>query len=203
MEKLTKSAKTLDKVFSILYSVFTALAIAAAVCIGLLVIGYLLKLDPDMIGTGYESLDFGTLELQIADGFAPGKWFVLLQAGIMLALSCVCILIGRQGIRYIRAILQPMTLGQPFDGAVSTNLKKLSVLSIILGITLNVCLLVEQAMTVFAYDLSNLLISEKITRITVNYDLDLTFLLFSAFLLLLSYVFHYGEELQQLSDETV
>lgn len=203
MEKLTKTAKTLDKVFSIVYSVFTALAIAAGVCIGILVIGYLLKLDPETIGTGYESLDFGALELQIADGFAPGKWYVLLQAGVVLALCCACVLIGRQGIRYIRAILHPMTEGKPFDNAVSINLKKLSILSIVLGIALNVCLLVEQVMTVYAYDLTNLLISEKITHISVNLEFDLTFLLFSAFLLLLSYVFHYGEELQKLSDETV
>lgn len=203
MEKLTKTAKTLDKVFQILNSVFTALLIAAAAFVGIIAVGFLLKLDPAMIGTGYEALDFGVLELQIADGFAPDKWFILLKAGIMLALSCVCLLIGRQGIRCIRAILHPMTLGQPFDGAVSTNLKKLSILSIVLGVAWNVFMLVEQAIIVFAYDLPNLLISEKITHISVNYNFDLSFLLCFAILSLLSYIFRYGEELQQLADETV
>ena len=35
------------------------------------------------------------------------------------------------------------------------------------------------------------------------FSVDLTFLVYWAILLLLSYVFRYGEELQQLSDETL
>ena len=56
---------------------------------------------------------------------------------------------------------------------------------------------------VHAFDLPSLLISEKITHITVSPNYDPTFLIYSAILLLLSYVFRYGQELQQLSDETL
>ena len=86
---------------------------------------------------------------------------------------------------------------------VSTNLKKLAKLSINLGILFNIIKLSEQIMTVFVYNLPGLLVSEKITRVTGMFSVDLTFLVYWAILLLLSYVFRYGEELQQLSDETL
>ena len=58
-------------------------------------------------------------------------------------------------------------------------------------------------MTVFVYDLPSLLISEKIVHVDGMFRVDLTFLVYWAILLLLSYVFRYGEQLQQLSDETL
>ena len=48
-----------------------------------------------------------------------------------------------------------------------------------------------------------LLISEKITHVGGMFQIDLTFLVYWAILMLLSYVFQYGEQLQQLSDETL
>lgn len=203
MEKLTKTAKTLDKVFSIVYSVFTALAIAAAVCLGIMLMGFLFKWDPATYGTGFNSLDIGILEVELSESVHVNYKLVLLQGTIILALSCLCMLIGRQGIRYIRDILQPMTLGQPFAGAVNTNLKKLATLSIISGIATNLTPIVADVMTVFAFNLPDLMNPELVTHIGINYNLDLTFLLSFAILRLLSYVFHYGEELQKLSDETV
>ena len=203
MEKLTKTASRLDKVFKIFQTLFSVLAIVAAVFVGIILLGWLLGWDPNMIGTGYENLDFGSLELQIADAFAPDKWLVLLQAGIMLALCCVCCVIGHFEVKCIRAILQPMTQGQPFSSAASDNLKKLAVLSIVTGIALNCVDLAEQVITAYAYDLPGLLISEKIAQVTINYNFDLSFLIYSAILLLLSYVFRYGTQLQELSDETL
>ena len=92
---------------------------------------------------------------------------------------------------------------KPFDAVVSTNLKKLAKLSITLGILYNIIILAEQVMTVFVYDLPQLLINEKIVHVDGMFQVDLTFLIYWAILLLLSYVFRYGEQLQQLSDETL
>jgi hypothetical protein len=96
-----------------------------------------------------------------------------------------------------------MTEEKPFDTIVSTNLKKLARLSINLGILYNIILLSEQIITVFVYDLPGLLISEKISHVGGMFQVDLTFVVYWAVLLLLSYIFRYGEELQQLSDETL
>ncbi len=203
MNNLSNTAKKLDRIFEIAHIVFGALAIACIVGVALIAAAYILKLDPAMIGTGYENFDIGFLELTVAEGYAPDKWLVLLQAAITLAVSCRLFYDGRQGIGYIREILQPMTEGKPFDSIVSTNLKKLARLSINLGILYNIILLSEQIMTVFVYDLPGLLISEKIAHVSGMFTVDPAFLIYWAILLLLSYVFRYGEELQQLSDETL
>lgn len=203
MEKLTKTATKLDKVFKVFQTLFTVLAIVAAVFVGIILLGWLLGWNPDTIATGYESLDIGFLELQIADAFAPDKWMILLEAAIMLALSSICCVIGHFEVKCIRAILQPMTQGQPFSSAAADNLKKLAVLSIVTGIALNCVDLAEQITTAHAYNLPGLLISEKIAHVSVNYTFDLSFLVYSAILLLLSYVFRYGAQLQELSDETL
>lgn len=203
MNNLSDTAKKLDKVFEIAHIVLGALAIACIVGVALIAAAYILKLDPAMIGTGYENFDIGFLELSVSKNHAPDKWLVLLQAAITLLVSCRLMYDGRRGVGYIREILAPMKEEKPFASVVSTNLGKLARLSINLGILYNIIILSEQIMTVFVYDLPALLVSEKITHVGGMFNIDLTFVVCWAFLLLLSYVFRYGEELQQLSDETL
>ena len=203
MNNLSNTAKKLDRIFGIVHIVFGALAIACIVGVALIFAAYILKWDPSMIGTGYENFDIGFLELTVADSYAPDKWLVLLQAAITLAVSCRLFYDGRRGVGYIREILQPMTEEKPFDAIVGTNLKKLAKLSIQLGILYNIITLSEQILTVFVYDLPALLISEKISHVGGMFHVDLTFVVYWAILMLLSYVFRYGEQLQQLSDETL
>ena len=203
MNNLSNTARKLDKVLEIAHIVFGALAIACIVGVAMIAAAYVLRLDPSMIGTGYENFDVGFLELTVAESYAPDKWMILLQAAITLAVSCRLMYDARRGVGYIREILNPMKEEKPFDTIVSTNLKKLAKLSINLGILGNIIILSEQIMTVFVYDLPGLLVSEKITHVGGMFNVDLTFLIYWAILLLLSYVFRYGEQLQQLSDETL
>ena len=203
MNNLSNTAKKLDRVFEIAHIVLGALAIACIVGVALIAAAYLFKWDPSMIGTGYENIDVGFLELTIAESYAPDKWLVLLQAAVTLLIGCRLLYEGRQGVGYIREILHPMTEEKPFASIVSTNLKRLAKLSIHVGILYNIMILFEQIMAVFAYDLPGLLHSDKIAHVGGMFSVDLTFLIYWAILLLLSYVFRYGEELQQLSDETL
>ena len=203
MNNLSNTAKKLDRIFEIVHIVLGALAIACIVGVALIAVAYFLKWDPSRIGTNYEKFDVGFLELTVAEAFAPNKWIVLLQTAITLVVSCRLLCIGRRGVTYIRQILHPMAEEKPFDSIVSTNLSKLAKLSIHLGILYNVIILAEQIIAVFVYDLPGLLISDKITHISGMFNVDLTFVVYWAILLLLSYVFRYGEQLQQLSDETL
>lgn len=203
MNNLSSTAKKLDKVFEIFGIVLFAVGVACIVLFALIGLAYILKWDPEMIGTGYENFDVGFVELTVADSYAPNKWLVLLQAAITLVAGFRLCYDGRKGVGYIREILQPMKEEKPFDGIVSTNLRKLARLSINLGILANVIILAEQIMTVFVYDLPALLISEKITHVGGMFQVDLTFLIYWAVLTLLSYVFRHGEQLQQLDDETL
>ena len=203
MNNLSNTAKKLDKVFEIVGIVLGALAIACVVLVALIGLAYIFKWDPEMIGTGYENFDVGFLELTVAKQYAPNKWLVLLHTAIILTVSCRLCYDGRKGVGYIREILKPMKEEKPFASIVSTNLKKLARLSINLGILANIIFLAEQIITVFVYDLPGLLISEKIIHVNGMFKVDLTFLIYWAILKLLSYVFSYGEQLQQLDDETL
>ena len=203
MNNLTNSAKKLDKVFEIVHIVLGALAVASVVGIVLIALGYFLGWDPEFIGTGYASFEVGFLELTAAEGHAPDAWVVLWHGAFTLAVCCLLLLDGRRGIGYIRGILQPMTEEKPFDATVSTNLAKLAKLSIRIGVLWNIIILSEQIVMVFVYDLPGLLLSDKITHVGGIFQVDLTFLIYWAILMLLCYVFRYGERLQQLSDETL
>ena len=203
MNNLTNTAKKLDKIFEIARIVLGALAVAAAVFIVLIGLAYVMDLDPEFIGTGYASFDIGFLELEAAPGYGPDPWLVLGHAAFTLAVSTLLLLDGRRGIGYIRNILQPMTEEKPFDSSASMNLKKLAKLSIRIGVLWNIIILSETIVMVFVYDLPGLLLSEKISHIGSTFQVDLSFLIYWAILTLLSYVFQYGQQLQQLSDETL
>ena len=203
MNNLTNSAKKLDKIFEIARIVLGALAIAAVVFIVLIGLAYVMDWDPEFIGTGYSSFDVGFLELEAAPGYGPDPWLVLGHAAFTLAVSILLLLDGRRGIGYVRNILRPMTEEKPFDSSASVNLKKLAKLSIRIGILWNIIILSETIVAIFVYDLPGLLLSEKISHIEGSIQVDLSFLIYWAILTLLSYVFQYGQQLQQLSDETL
>ena len=203
MNNLTNTAKKLDKIFEIASIVLGALAVASAVFIVLIGLGYVLKWDPEFIGTGYASFNVGFLELEAAPGYGPDPWVILGHAAFTLAVGILLLLDGRRGIGYVRGILQPMTEDKPFDSSASINLKKLAKLSIRIGILWNIIKLSEMIVMVFVYDLPGLLLSEKISYVSGMCQVDLTFLVYWAILTLLSYVFQHGQQLQQLSDETL
>ena len=203
MNNLANTAKKLDKVFEIVYIVLGALAVAAAVFIVLIGLGYVLDWDPTFLGTGYSSFDLGFLKLEVAPGYGPDPWLVLGHAAFTLAVGMLLLLDGRRGIGYVRAILQPMTEEKPFDSSACVNLKKLAKLSIRVGILWNIIVLAESIAVAFLYDLPSLLLSEKISHIGITFRVDLWFLVCWAIFMLLSYVFQHGQQLQQLSDETL
>ena len=203
MNNLSNTAKKLDKIFEIVHIVLGAVMVAAIVFIVLIGLGYVLKWNPECIGSGYASFNVGFLELEAAPGYGPDPWVILGHAAFTLAVGILLLLDGRRGIGYVRGILQPMTEDKPFDSSASTNLKKLAKLSIRIGILWNIIKISEMIVMVFVYDLPGLLLSEKISHINSTFQVDLTFLVYWAILTLLSYVFQYGQQLQQLSDETL
>ena len=203
MNKLQNTAKKLDTVFHVL-NIFLSIAfVALIVCLALIAAAFIFKLDPYMIGSGYNSLSFGNLDLTIAQAYAPNPKLVLVLVAIQSVLALVICVITRLSVNCIRNILAPMKMGEPFHSAVSSNLKKLGKFILVLGISTHCIEAFTTGLFVGGFDLEGLLIGEKITGITYNSTFDMTFLVFAAMMFLLSYVFQYGEELQQLSDETL
>ncbi len=203
MDKLTSAAHKLDVFFKILRGFLTAAVIVCLVLAGIVLVGDIFHLAPDQVGTGYYSVDIGGFSLDIAPSNAPEPWSSLRQAAAMLVMGAVGVFIARRAVGCIRAMLKPMQEGQPFQQDVSMNLRKLAWFSIILGVWFQLMQLVNQYTMMNLWDIENLLLSDKVTRVTMNVPVDLNFLLVAAVLFLLAYVFRYGTELQTLSDETL
>lgn len=203
MEKLSSTAKKLDSLFRIAGIFITIGIVSCIVGLAILAVGYFLKLELEMIGNNWNSLDLGFLELQVAESYVPSREVLLLQAAMEVVYTLLCLFFGHLSVKCIRNILQPMTVGQPFHSTVSINLRKLARYCIALGITGFLVEVLTRITTTIAFRLHELLLGEAITHVSYNYTFDLTFLLVAAVLYLLSYIFRYGEQLQQLSDETL
>lgn len=203
MNKLTSTARKLDIFFRIL-KVMVSIGMVTC-CVGLVLIGayFLFDLAPEMIGSGYNTVEIGSLELALADGVAPSPDRVLLYVAVEIALTLVMLFLGRLCVLSIGSILKPMKEGLPFHDTVCRALKQMAKYTLILGIAGNGMKLSGTIMLIREYDLLRLLLSDRVTHVTFNESIDLGFLVIAAVLLLLSYVFRYGQELQQLSDETL
>ena len=203
MNQLTNTAKKLDTLFKVLRIIATIGIVCALVALAIIGAGFLFGLDPYTIGTGYNSLSLGFIGLEVAEAYAPDEHMVLLVVAAAMVIALSYLLVIRSCFDRIRDILKPMREGAPFHASVSSNLKKLAKKGILLFLLANLAKLLTAVVFVFGFDLPGLLISEKITHVTGMFKINLSFIVYWAILMLLSYVFRYGEELQQLSDETL
>ncbi len=203
MKKLTNYARKIDVFFKILDIFLKIAVVACLIGLAIIAVGVIFDLPKEMIGTNYDQIELGPITFQVAEEFTPDFFGQLGQVAIMFALAAGVCFIGILSVRCIRAILQPMKMGQPFSGAVSRNLRKLGVFSLTLGVMKNVMQAVSLFTIARMQQIETLLISEKITHVDINYSIGLGFLVVAAIIFLLAYVFRYGEELQTLSDETL
>lgn len=204
MEKLKKTANTLDLFFKVTYRITLVFNIIGIVIIVLFLL--LCLMAPGLFGSITSgmatSLDFGGIQFRLADGISRGS------TGALYFISSL--IVGVAGltvyvlmIRNIRSILAPMKEALPFDTAVAKGFRNLGILTILSG-GLNLILeFFVNGSLVRSLDLRALFLSEKITAVTTYYNFDFTFVITALVLFGLGYIFRYGEQLQQLSDETL
>lgn len=106
-------------------------------------------------------------------------------------------------IRILRQILQPITLGKPFAGSIWKDLKKLGWIGLALCAADNAADLGIVFLYEYAYPIRELLESGNIQSVHFRYHFEPAFALVALVLFLLSSIFRYGTQLQQLSDETL
>ena len=203
MKDLIKAATILDKIFYALSIAVTVSAVALVIGLGILAAGFLFDLPPHMIGTGYATATLDFVTFTVADAYIPDHRIIWCQVAMELFLTLVCLVPAHFSIKAIRSIFSPMKNGEPFHNTVSLNLKKLARYTCSLGIGLNLLKIISQILLIKAFDLNLLLLSERIPKVQFKFVFDLSFLFVAGILLLLSYIFQYGEQLQQLSDETI
>lgn len=203
MDRMKKTAARLDVFFSVLQVLYVVAAVASGVALLMIAACLIFRFDPEKIGTGYNMLEIGFLELELSEGFAPDKFRVLGIGAVDMVAGVVLALLGRACVRCIRRLLAPMKEGLPFHESAAAGLRRLALLSLIIGVVLNGSEIANQLMTSRIYGLPELFLSDRIAAVAQHNGLDFNCLIVSGVLLLLSYVFRYGQSLQQLSDETL
>ncbi len=201
-DKLMKTAKTLDFCVKIIL-IGNLIAIGLCLCGFLLVAIGNLTIPDRMIGPTYETIDAGLVTLRLAEEYVPDKQTSIRFMWMNGASILVGLVVIYFGCRYVRKILAQMILGNPFHRTVSDHLKKLSYVALMYGIIQNIITWVHTYSGFYHFGLESLAESEKIASVSANYELDTRFVLIFAVFLLTSYIFRYGSELQQLSDETL
>lgn len=206
MDKLMKTAKRLDTFFKVLQKIIKITMIVVVCVLGVLTIANIV--NPDVIiANGFYSVDIGPITIKLTESYSPeDNNMVLAYAWIGIGLAAIAVVAVYYAFGQVRKILQPMSEGNPFHPTVSMNIRKVAYVSVILGIVANVASYIETFNAIRMIDSLNLLEYVKegtIQSITANFNMDLTFLVVFFCLFLMSYIFRYGEELQQQVDETL
>lgn len=175
MEKIQKTSSVIGKILSVLRGIVFGVGCAVAVFV---VLAAFVPLEMIMDTEGMTRL---YVEL------------VLLQA--LLSLVFTWIMLG-----FLVKILRVMENGSPFGGAVSDALAKLA--WIVLGFGIG-GVIFDNVVSALKYAGLNMPADMKVTNYFLRTETDLGFIGVFGLLLLLSYVFRYGEELQRRDDETL
>ena len=201
MNKLSSTARTLDKIIKVLRGICIGCAIACAV---LLVIGIFLpdSMYGSFVSFGEREIDLGNLRLELSRDFAPTGSLRLVACAI-LAESLISLGLGAACLHLLHKIFAPMAETMPFDGSVSVNLRKLGWLSLIAVIAYFMLGGLAAMLELRMYDLHQLFAADLVTNVSLQHSTNFSMLLIPAMVFLLSYVFKYGEELQKQSDETL
>ena len=200
MEKLMKTSKTVDTILKVVYKILQVGGIIIFVGVGIcLIAGALGQLPPAEL----TSVSFGDVELIFAEPQIVDNSFMAIEMGTTLVMALLAIAVTCYLIRVLRKVLVPMIAGQPFDGTVSTNIKKLGITIIVSGIIIDLIEVIGSNLAFYMYDISELFLSENIGRVMINGEIGLGNVLVGVLVIMLSYVFRYGEQLQQQADETL
>lgn len=194
MKQLSKTAQilyTLAKIASVCIIVGVCIIIAAAV----LLLGFD---NASMIE--FTSLDLGSLSFELAQ-VSPE----MLRSSFLYEIppAIVLLVYGWLMLRIILQILTPMKNGQPFDGSIAQQMKKLCWLTVGGGVCSQLTGMAAGILMYKAYDFSTLFLNENITHVNMNLEFDLGFVVLALIWYMLSCIFRYGEELQKQSDETL
>ena len=198
MEKMKKIANNLDLFAKTAYTVCSVFVWVLPICAVLLLIFGEKVIQPGSQTT----ITLGSLCFEFAEGYLPFNVIKIRMAVALLLIAGLLVFVC-WFIRVIRDVIASMKEGKPFETGISAKLRRLSWIALIGGGVLSAVQMIGEIVLYRLYDLGSVFLNEKIVACTAEFKLDMTFAVVFAVLYLLSYVFRYGEELQQLSDETL
>lgn len=197
-KKMKNLASTLDTIVKVVGSIFFAVSIVCGVMAVLVAI-----FGEKMFAEGELSLSLGfaklyaTEALEVKTGFMNAYVIVGL---IAVAIVCVAVYIAS---KLTRSVLEPIKEGRPFEAQIPEKLRKLAWVVLGCGAIMQVAGIVESVLLAYAYDLSKIVNPLYISKVEFDYSVDFGFVLVFTVIMFLSYIFSYGQKLQQESDETL
>ena len=200
MEKLMKTSKTVDTILKVVYKIMQVAGIILLVSIGICIIAQFVDKLPMAELT---SVSVSDVELTFKEPMLIDSAKAVIEMVVTLVVALLVIGITCYMIQLLRKVLAPMIVGQPFDGTVSKNIKKLGIAVIVNGLAIDIAESVMSSMAFYMYDIAELILSDNISKIMVNSELSLDSVLVGVLVIMLSHVFRYGEQLQQQADETL
>jgi len=200
MEKLMKTSKTVDTILKVVYKIMQVAGIILLVSIGICIVAQFVDKLPMAELT---SVSVSDVELIFKEPIPVDSSKAVIEMVATLGVALLVIGITCYMITLLRKVLAPMIVGQPFDGTVSKNIKKLGIAVIVNGLAIDIAESVMSSMAFYMYDIAELILSDNINKIMVNSEISLDSVLVGVLVIMLSYVFHYGEQLQQQADETL
>ena len=190
LQKISKIALNFLKVFKILAILILILGIAVPIFFLLL---------PEFDSP--TSLLFGDLQLMLSQRvhleIPPLFCISILLVSVLDAAAAIRIIF------HLQNILKPMAEGRPFQAQIAPSIRKIGWLYMISDFLTQVTGCAVSAFTFRQLGISQLLVNSSISGVSLDLQFHCNFLVVFGILLLLSYVFEYGQELQQLSDETI
>lgn len=195
-----KSKALLKKMCFVLEIVRGACLISVALLIGL---SLFFAFNKDVYNTLFGSIRIDFLQLMFKDDAALQKDTMSMWLPLILLITAIFVFIIYKAVQTIESICTITMNHTPFDVRVSNHIKSLAKYILAGGIVFNileVCRVMQFKQTI-NFDL--LFNTKYVTQINFDIRLHLSFLVFATLIYLLSYIFRYGQELQQLSDETL
>ena len=149
------------------------------------------------------TLDLDFVKLHLNDQYKVATDGMKLYTSLGLVSAAVSFGIISWSVRLLRKILAPMMDGRPFDAVVPGTLKNAAWVVLGGGIIIQILGIVERFVATKAYPMDLVFASDAIDKWEFVFTMDYTFVLVFFVLMLLSYVFSYGVQLQKESDETL
>lgn len=198
MTKMKKIASVCGKIANLLFWLYTIACVIASLGVFALMLahtayGLELILPP--------TFSVGWLEFTLAEAGQP-------QPPMQILLGPLLLLWVNYGIttyilQQLKFIFKLMAEGRPFHGQISPAIRRIAFTELVGNIVLCILQNIGGFALYQVYKMDRLFQNPYILGCKFNFSFDFTCILIFGLLLLLSYVFKYGEELQTLSDETL
>lgn len=195
-----KSKDLLRKMCFILEIVRGTCLISVALLIGL---SLFYAFNKDVYNMLFGSIRIDYLQLTFNDDSALSKDKMSIWLPLIFLITAIFVFIIYKAVQTIESICTITMNHTPFDVRVSNHMKNLAKYILAGGIVFNI---LEVCRVMYFKQIINfdLLFNPKyVTQIKFDIRIEFSFLIFAALIYLLSYIFRYGQELQQLSDETL